>query len=132
MNLDLDNIRSQLAPGWTMVNIVLLVVLFFLAWPLGLLMIAYILGGHSLGVNLGQPETFSVAFGRMANAVRAGVAEFNRPSGGQDNFAATPPEDPTQFEQWRQQEIARLAQERENLVSEQAAFAAEKDQGSRE
>ena len=59
----MNDLRTQLSPGWTGVNIAITVVLFMLAWPLGLLMIGYILWGRRLGLDFARPETVS-AFGR--------------------------------------------------------------------
>ena len=67
----MNDLRSQLAPGWSGVNIALTVVLFVLAWPLGLLMIAYIVWGRQLGLDFSRPETLSAFGARLGNAWRA-------------------------------------------------------------
>lgn len=81
-----DNIRSQLAPGWSGVNIAIMVVALIFMFPLGILMIGYILLGDSLGVDLGRPETFTRLFQRIGRAFDAGMAEFN----GQTNDVTAP------------------------------------------
>jgi len=74
----MNDIKQQLAPGWSTVNIVLVVVLFLIAWPLSLLMIAYILWGQKLGLDLGKPETLAVFGRRLATAWRAAVDSFSK------------------------------------------------------
>ena len=74
----MNDIKQQLAPGWSTVNIVLVIVLFLIAWPLGLLMIAYIIWGEKIGLDLGNPETLSVFGKRLATAWRAAVDSFSK------------------------------------------------------
>lgn len=74
----MHDIKQQLAPGWSGVNIGLIVLLFMLAWPLALLMIAYIIWGNKLGLDLGRPETLSIFAKRVATAFRAGLDSFSR------------------------------------------------------
>ena len=68
----MDDWRSQLSPGWSGVNVALVVVLFLLAWPLGLVMIGYIVWGRRLGLDFGRPETLSAFGARLSHAWRAG------------------------------------------------------------
>ena len=88
--------RSQFAPGWSGVNIALMVVLFIVAWPLGLLMLGYILAGDSLGLNLGQPQPFIAPVRRVGAAINAGIAEFHR-LGELDQAQQEPRSAPTGF-----------------------------------
>lgn len=74
----MNDFKQQLAPGWSPVNIGLTVVLFWMAWPLGLLMVAYIIWGHKLRLDLSHPETISAFGARLAAAFRAGVDTFTR------------------------------------------------------
>ena len=74
----MDDIRQQLAPGWSIVNIVLAVVLFTIVWPLGLLMIAYIVWGSRFGFDLGRPETLSRFWNRVIVSIKAGVETFKK------------------------------------------------------
>ena len=74
----MNDLRSQLAPGWSGVNIALTVALFILAWPLGLVMIAYIVWGRQLGLDFSRPETLSAFGGRIARAWRAGSESWGR------------------------------------------------------
>ena len=72
----MNDLRAQLAPGWSGVNVAITVVLFLTAWPLALLMVAYIVWGDRLGLNLARPETLSAFGGRIAHAWRAGSASW--------------------------------------------------------
>ena len=74
----MNDIKQQLAPGWSTVNIVLVVVLFLIGWPLAVLMVAYIIWGNKVGLNLGNPDTFAVFGKRLANAWRAAVDSFSK------------------------------------------------------
>lgn len=73
----MNDLRAQLAPGWSGVNIAITVVLFLIAWPLGLLMIAYILQGERLGLDFARPETLTAFGGRLKHAWRAGSATWS-------------------------------------------------------
>lgn len=64
--------KAQLAPGWSGINIALTIVLFLIAFPLGLLMLAYIIWGGRIGLDLGRPETFAREAKRLTGAFGAG------------------------------------------------------------
>lgn len=68
----MNDLRPQLAPGWSPVNIGLMILLFIVFKPLGFLMLAYILVGGRLGLDLGRPDTFSAFWQRLAGAWQAG------------------------------------------------------------
>lgn len=70
------NIKAQLAPGWSPVNIGIIVILYFAAWPLALLMVAYIIWGHKAGLDLSQPATFGNLASRLGVAWRAALTSF--------------------------------------------------------
>lgn len=75
----MNDIKQQLAPGWSTVNIVIAAVLFLVGWwPLGLLMIAYIVWGGKVGLDLGRPETISTFWRRIVAAFKAGVDSFSK------------------------------------------------------
>ncbi len=76
----MNNLRQQLAPGLSGVNIGITVLLALMAWPLALLMLAYIFFGQKVGLDLGRPATLVTFFGRVSTAVRAGIEAFNKPS----------------------------------------------------
>lgn len=73
----MNDIKQQLAPGWSTVNIVISVVLFLIAWPLALLMLAYILWGQKVGLDLGRPDTLVVFAKRLGTAWRAALDSFS-------------------------------------------------------
>ena len=76
----MNDLRRQLAPGLSGVNVGITVLLVILAWPLAVLMIAYIFFGQKVGVDLGRPATLVTFFARLKTALRAGIAAFNKPS----------------------------------------------------
>lgn len=90
-------------PDWTPLTIGLMVLGFLVAWPLGLLMLAYILWGDRI------PE-----FRRSAEAFRSrsgvGPSPTTRESG---NIA---------FDEYRERELKRLEQERRRLDEERREF----------
>ncbi len=118
MPIDMNYIRGQLIPAWTGVNIALVVGLFLLAWPLSLLMIAYIHWGSGLGLDLSRPETFSRVFERLVAAVRAGRTEFGSRSSHDNPGSDSPPDDPAGFARWRNDEINKLEARRRALDEE--------------
>ena len=71
------DLKQQLAPGWTPVNIGIGVVLFMVSWPLAVIMIAYIVWGEKAGLDLGRPATFGVFGKRLAAAWKAAMASFS-------------------------------------------------------
>ena len=71
----MKDLKSQLLPGWSPLNIGLLVVFFFIFKLFALLMLGYILFGARLGLNLGQPDTFKALWGRISAAWKAGPPE---------------------------------------------------------
>ena len=74
----MNDLKQQLAPGWSTVNIVITVVLFLISWPLGLIYGAYVLWGQKVGLDLSQPETLTVFGRRVANAFKAGIDTFSK------------------------------------------------------
>lgn len=69
----MNDLKSQLKPGWSPVNIGLLVVLFFVFKLLALLMLGYIVFGAKLGLDLTRPETFKSLWQRISEAWKAGA-----------------------------------------------------------
>lgn len=75
----MNDIKQQLAPSWSGVNIGIIIVLFVIGlWPLSLLMVAYVVWGGKLGLNLARPETLAVFARRIAAAFKAGMDSFSR------------------------------------------------------
>lgn len=74
----MNDIKEQLAPSWSTVNIIIAVVLVIMSWPVALIFIAYILWGSKVGLDLGRPETLKVFGRRLSNAFRAGLEAFSK------------------------------------------------------
>ena len=90
-------------PAWTPLTIFLMVIGFIVAWPLGLLMLAYILWGDRI------PE-----FKRSGEAFR-----FNA---GFQNHHTSSPSGNVAFDEYRRQELKRLDEERRRLEQERRDF----------
>ena len=103
-----------LRPGWTPLTIALMVLGFVVYWPLGLIMIAYIVWGDRL------PE-----FRRNAEGMRD---EFHRSFGGcagRRRHSSRFSESGNQaFDEYRVAELRRLEEERRRLDEERAEFEA--------
>ena len=116
--------RAQLAPGWSGLNVGLTIVLFLVAWPLGLAMIAYVIWGGRLGLDLGRPETFAREARRLGGAFGAGREHWRdgaappRPTG--------TPSPVVDRERDLEAESARLEAEREALARERAELERER------
>lgn len=127
MNFDADSLKSQLAPGWSPVNIVLMIFAFWVFWPLGLAMLAYILKGADFGVDLRQPGSFVPFFRNAGDYARNTFNKFNNERG---STSGTPGGKPTPHdradESWQNTERDKLKAERASLDRERAAFEAEK------
>jgi hypothetical protein len=116
----MSDLRSQLAPGWSGVNIGLLVVLFLMGWPLGLLMLGYIIWGNQLGLHLGRPETMTTAFSRLGNAWKAGLNNWQNKT---DSSTGTPG---YKSDNSVDNSAEQLHKERLDLEKDRLAFEAEK------
>ena len=92
---------ALIRPAWTPATIALMVIGFMVFWPLGLAMLAYIIWGDRL-------EGFKRDVNRATDGVFAGCRrkawKAHRPSTG--NLA---------FDEWRDKELERLAEERRRL-----------------
>lgn len=104
-----DNGRTKrlgsalIRPAWTPVTIAMMIIGFMIFWPLGLAMIAYILWGDRLdefkaGVNE-RTDRFSRGWSRDCGSHRRSHSRSG-------NVA---------FDEWREAEIERLAEERRKL-----------------
>ncbi|MFT5896143.1 MAG: hypothetical protein ACI8VW_003026 [bacterium] len=74
----MNDIKQQLAPSWSTVNIVISVFLVIVAWPAAIIFIAYVLWGSKIGLDLGRPETLKALGRRLSNAFRAGIEAFTK------------------------------------------------------
>ena len=96
------NTTALIRPAWTPATIALMVLGFVVFWPLGLAMLAYILWGDRLDgfkrdVNRKTDGFFASCRGRHAH---------HRGYGRTGNIA---------FDEWREKELERLAEERQKL-----------------
>lgn len=73
----MNELKQQLAPGWSPVNIGVCVILFMVAWPLALLMLAYIIWGNRFDLDLSRPQTLGHFAKRLGVAWRAALDSFS-------------------------------------------------------
>ncbi len=92
---------ALIRPAWTPATIALMVLGFFLFWPLGLAMLAYILWGDRLeGFKRGVNEKTDSMFGSFRNCRKGESFNFGSTTGNEA------------FDDWRRAELERLAEER--------------------
>jgi len=89
MNIDFGDLKSQLAPGWSPVNIALMLFCLWFFWPLGLAMIAYIVKGAEFGLDLRSPGSFVPFFKDLADVARDTFNKFKK--GGLSGASNTTP-----------------------------------------
>ena len=99
---------ALIRPAWTPATIALMVVGFMEFWPLGLAMLAYILWGDRLDDVKGD---WSKARDKFFGSCRKGPAMYGRTG----NVA---------FDDWREKELERLAEERRKLEEMREEFDA--------
>lgn len=97
--------NSMIRPAWTPATIALMVLGFIIFWPLGLAMLAYILWGDRL-------EEFKSGVNRATDSVSE---TFSRKSERSNTGNAA-------FDEWREQELARIAEERRKLEEDIQEF----------
>lgn len=95
------NTTALIRPAWTPATIALMVIGFMVFWPLGLAMLAYIIWGDRL-------ESFKRDVNRATDGVFAGCRRkaWRTHRSGTGNIA---------FDEWREKELERLAEERRRL-----------------
>ena len=104
---------NALRPAWTPLTIVLMLIGFAVAWPLGLLMLAYILWGHNF---------FPQMRGHFAG-MRQGWCGPSGFSGWRDRRESwTSQSGNAAFDDYRSAELRRLDEERSRLEEERAEF----------
>ena len=91
----------MIRPAWTPATIALMVLGFMIFWPLGLAMLAYILWGDRLE---GFKQDVNRATDSVSEKFRGGSCRSHGTRTG--NVA---------FDEWREQELERIAQERKKL-----------------
>lgn len=99
---------ALLRPAWTPATIALMVLGFMVFWPLGLAMLAYILWGDRL-------EGFKRDVNRSTDSFFAGCRRHKR-----DRHHARTGN--VAFDDWREKELERLAEERRKLEEMRSEF----------
>jgi Protein of unknown function (DUF2852) len=94
------NTTALIRPAWTPATIALMVIGFMVFWPLGLAMLAYIIWGDRLD-----------GFKRNVNKATDGMFAGCRKAG----FSASSRTGNVAFDDWREKELERLAEERRKL-----------------
>lgn len=101
-----------LRPAWTPLTIILMVVGFAVAWPLGLLMVAYILWGNRIPEIRSHFEGMKRDWSTDSSCGPRGFRR-NRTYSDSGNFA---------FDDYRAAELKRLDEERRRLEEERREF----------
>jgi hypothetical protein len=103
------NTTALIRPAWTPATIALMVIGFMVFWPLGLAMLAYIIWGDRLD-----------GFKRDVNRATDGVFASCRRGGWKNK--RSPATGNIAFDDWREKELDRLAEERRKLDETLAEF----------
>ena len=108
-------LQSLVRPAWTPVTIALTILGFMVFWPLGLAMIAYIVWGDRL-------EAFKAEANRATDGV---IGQFRGMSARAGGLHGTPfgRTGNVAFDDWRDEEMKRLQEKREELTRMEAEFA---------
>ena len=104
------NTTALIRPAWTPATIALMVIGFMVFWPLGLAMLAYIIWGDRLD-----------GFKRDVNKATDGMFASCR---GRSHWKAQSRTGNVAFDDWREKELERLAEERRKLDETLAEFDA--------
>ena len=102
------NTTALIRPAWTPATIALMVIGFMVFWPLGLAMLAYIIWGDRLD-----------GFKRDVNMATDGMFASCR---GRSHWKAQSRTGNVAFDDWREKELERLAEERRKLDETLAEF----------
>ena len=95
---------------WTALNIVLMIIGFAVFWPLGLAMLAWIIWGDQIGAKAEELKGQFRSFQERAPRFGSGTTGFR----GRTGNAA--------FDEYREQELKRLDEERRKLEAMRAEF----------
>lgn len=107
------NTTALIRPAWTPATIALMVVGFVVFWPLGLAMLAYIIWGDRLD---GFKRDVNRATDGVFAGCRRGADKAQRWGHGASRTGNVA------FDDWREKEIARIAEERRKLDETLAEF----------
>jgi hypothetical protein len=109
--------KSLIRPAWTPVTIAMMIIGFMIYWPLGLAMIAYILWGDRL-------DDFKSGVERATDSVSDTFSRSKpRPNYGRTGNVA--------FDDWHEEELQRLKEERRKLDATIAEFEEHKREARR-
>lgn len=108
---------ALIRPAWTPATIALMVLGFMIFWPLGLAMLAYILWGDRLNEFKSEVNNATDGFFRSCRRSNGHNTHYGRPGGryGTGNVA---------FDEWREEELNRLDEERRKLDEMREEFDA--------
>ena len=101
------NTTALIRPAWTPATIALMVIGFMVFWPLGLAMLAYIIWGDRL-------DGFKRDVNRATDGIFAGCRKASFKTQARTGNVA--------FDDWREKELERLAEERRKLDETLAEF----------
>ena len=104
------NETALLRPAWTPLTIALMVIGFIVYWPLGLVMLAYIIWGDRLNM---RGRDFKRSAERAFGSCRRGMDRSGATMNSSGNAA---------FDEWRRQEMQRIDEERRKLDEMRAEF----------
>ena len=108
--VDTHELTRQLRPSWTPLNIAVMVLFFATGlWPLGLAAIVYMSYGREMGIDLSN-------WGGAKHAGAKAMSSVKR--------AGQPKTGNAAFDAWREEEMARLDEERRKLDAAKAEFEA--------
>ncbi|NGN43758.1 DUF2852 domain-containing protein [Mesorhizobium sp. CGMCC 1.15528] len=108
------NTTALIRPAWTPATIALMVIGFMVFWPLGLAMLAYIIWGDRL-------EGFKRDVNRATDGIFAGCRRGSDKAARWGKGSYTPTGN-VAFDDWREKELERLAEERRKLDETLAQF----------
>ena len=111
------NTSALIRPAWTPATIALMVIGFMVFWPLGLAMLAYIIWGDRLD---GFKRDVNRATDGVFAGCRRGADKAHR--WGHGSTRAGPRTGNVAFDDWRDKELERLAEERKKLDDALAEF----------
>ena len=109
------NTSALIRPAWTPATIALMVIGFMVFWPLGFAMLAYIIWGDRLD---GFKRDVNRATDGIFSGCRRGADKAQRWGGG-TSYGRT---GNVAFDDWREKELERLAEERRKLDETLAEF----------
>ncbi|AJY45198.1 DUF2852 domain-containing protein [Martelella endophytica] len=108
------NETALLRPAWTPLTIALMVVGFIVFWPLGLVMLAYIIWGDRLNMNRSEwKRSAGRAFGSCRRSMKDSMRQADDRMSSTGNAA---------FDEWRRSEMQRIDEERRKLDEMRAEF----------